>query len=523
MRAARAVVYAVARVPARVQTKLLVGFLIIAATLVVLGVVGMGVLSGMNERNQELIALQRKIAAYSNVQHDTTRQLYRVTSALLSREQRGLDSVLRQLNQFGYQLDRLQLVEEDEAELMAEVRQDYERFIELVSGAVTRARSGQADAARELQSKEAKRLADRLERRTNQLVNVATANMLDRIDASRHAYEVSRTAVIGVSVGSVVLALLLGYVFSLSILWPLAQIKARLSEIAEGDFNRVIEVRNRDELGSLAEDVNRTSGELGTLYQQLSDQKSYIEDISARVSRYLPQQLYQSIFRGDMATGIESRRKYLTIFFSDMRDFSIRTERLEPEALSEILNCYFSAMTEIAQAHGATIDKFIGDAILAFFGEPESEGPQKDAERCIRMAIEMQRRMATLRNAFSKYGLHEPLEIRIGINSGYCTVGNFGSPERMHYTIIGSPVNVAARLQGMCPPNAILVSRTTQALADQKSDFIPCGSLTLKGIGNPVETFEVRFAFNGVESADASDKHIEELKQAGPEQSRNGK
>ena len=288
-------------------------------------------------------------------------------------------------------------------------------------------------------------------------------------------------------------------------------------------FYRVIEVRNRDELGSLAEDVNRTSGELGTLYQQLSDQKSYIEDISARVSRYLPQQLYQSIFRGDMATGIESRRKYLTIFFSDMRDFSIRTERLEPEALSEILNCYFSAMTEIAQAHGATIDKFIGDAILAFFGEPESEGPQKDAERCIRMAIEMQRRMATLRNAFSKYGLHEPLEIRIGINSGYCTVGNFGSPERMHYTIIGSPVNVAARLQGMCPPNAILVSRTTQALADQKSDFIPCGSLTLKGIGKPVETFEVRFAFNGDESADASDKHIEELKHAGPEQSRNGK
>jgi len=504
------VVDAVARFPVRVQTKLLLAFLIIAATLVVLGVVGLSILNGMNQRNLELIALQRKIAAYSNVQHDTTRQLYWVTSALLSGEQRGLDHVLRQLNQFGYQLDRLQLVEEDEAELMGEVREDYERFIELVSGAVALAQSSQADAARELQSKDAKRLADRLERRTNQLVNVATANMLDRIATSKQAYEGSRTAVIGISVGSVVLALLLGYISSSSILLPLLQIKTRLREIANGNFNRVIKVRNRDELGSLADDVNRTSSELADLYQQLSDQKTYIEDISTRISRYLPQQLYQSIFRGEMGTGIESRRKHLTIFFSDIRDFAIRTERLEPEALSEILNCYFSSMTEIARAHGATIDKFIGDAILAFFGDPESEGSQKDAEDCIRMAIEMQRRMVVLGESFSKYGLHEPLEIRIGINSGYCTVGNFGSDERMDYTIIGSPVNIAARLQEMCPPNAILISRTTHALTDQKFDFVSRGPLKLKGIGNPVETFEVHFALNTVANADSSGEEIKE-------------
>lgn len=219
MWAARAVVEAVARVPARVQTKLLLAFLLVSATVVVLGAVGIRILNGMNERNEELIALQRKIAAYSTVQHDTARQLYRVTSALLSGEQREFDSMLRQLSQFGYELDRLQLVEDDEAELMAEVRKDYDRFIEIVTGAVKIAQSGQADAARELQSREARRLADRLERRTNQLVNVATANMLDRIAASKQAYEASRTALIGVSVGSVVLALSLGYVFSSSILW----------------------------------------------------------------------------------------------------------------------------------------------------------------------------------------------------------------------------------------------------------------------------------------------------------------
>jgi NAD(P)-dependent dehydrogenase (short-subunit alcohol dehydrogenase family)/class 3 adenylate cyclase len=168
------------------------------------------------------------------------------------------------------------------------------------------------------------------------------------------------------------------------------------------NLERRIEERTRD-----LEAVNR----------QLAEQKRYIEDVSTRISRYLPQQLYQSIFAGQMGTAIESHRKHLTIFFSDIRNFSARTERLEPEALSEILNAYFSAMTEIARAHGATIDKFVGDAILAFFGEPDSEGPEVDAVRCIEMAIEMQRRMVSLRTDFARHGLAEPLEIRIGIRA----------------------------------------------------------------------------------------------------------
>ena len=122
--------------PARVQTKLLVAFLVMVALLILLGAVGLRVLSGMNERTEELIELQRKIAAYRQVQHDTTRQLYGVSSALLSPDERVLDGILRQLSQFGYDLDRLQYVAQDEVELLAEVRQDYDRFIEIVTRAV---------------------------------------------------------------------------------------------------------------------------------------------------------------------------------------------------------------------------------------------------------------------------------------------------------------------------------------------------------------------------------------------------
>lgn len=258
---------------------------------------------------------------------------------------------------------------------------------------------------------------------------------------------------------------------------------------ATADYVRGISALNRN----LEMRIEERTRELEEANRQLAEQKRYIEHVSTRISRYIPQQLYESIFRGEIGEGIESHRKHLTVFFSDIRDFSIRTERLEPEALSEILNCYFSAMTEIARAHGATIDKFIGDAILAFFGEPETEGPERDAARCITMAIEMQRRIVAMSGAFAQLGLHGPLEIRIGINSGHCTVGNFGSFERMDYTIIGSPVNLAARLQEACAPGGILISSSTRALAGEGFNFEPRGSLSLKGIAGPVEAFEVTF------------------------------
>ena len=139
----------VARAPAPVQTKLLAAFLTIVALLVVLGAVGLRELSGVNERTEELIKLQRKIEAYRQVQHDTTGQLYSVASALVSSDERTLDSTLRQLNQFGYDVDRLEFVAKDEVELIDQFRRDYNRFIEVVTNVVELIRGGRAAEARE--------------------------------------------------------------------------------------------------------------------------------------------------------------------------------------------------------------------------------------------------------------------------------------------------------------------------------------------------------------------------------------
>jgi signal transduction histidine kinase/CHASE3 domain sensor protein len=259
----------VARVPARVQVKLLAAFLAIAMLLIMLGTVGLQVLSGVNERTEKLIGLQRKIEAYRQVQLDTISQLYSVSSALLSSDDPTLSSTLRQLNQFGYDVDRLQFVAKDEVELLDQFRQDYDRFVEIVTHDVEMIRSGRATEAREIQAIQAAPLADRLERLTNQLVSKAEADMVVGIETSRQAYENSQWIVIAFAVGSILLALALGYTISWSLIGPIMQIEAQLNQVAAGQFTDRIDVINRDELGALGADVNKMSAQLGRLYQQL--------------------------------------------------------------------------------------------------------------------------------------------------------------------------------------------------------------------------------------------------------------
>jgi signal transduction histidine kinase/HAMP domain-containing protein len=262
-------VFWVARLPARVQTKLLIAFLSIVGLLIVLGAVGLQVLSGVNDQTTELIKLQRKIAAYRQVQHDTTNQLYSISTALLLQDERMLDAALRQLNQFGYDLDRMEFVAETEAEVLGHVRQEYERLAAGVTHVVELFRAGRAEEARKIQLDEIIPSADRLERLTNQLVNIAEADMVAAIEATEGAYGTSRLIVVSFAVCSILLALGLGYIISWSLIEPVKKIETRLSQIAAGDFAPKVAVANRDELGALAENVNQASERLGRLYQEV--------------------------------------------------------------------------------------------------------------------------------------------------------------------------------------------------------------------------------------------------------------
>jgi signal transduction histidine kinase/DNA-binding NarL/FixJ family response regulator len=292
MQRVSALVRLVSRVPARVRIKLLAAFLTIELLLIAVAGVGLQVLSGVNQRTDELIRLQRKIEAYRQVQHDTINQLYSVASVLLSSDEVTLASTLRQLNQFGYNVDRLQFVAKDEIDVLDRFRQNYDQFTSIVRQVVELIRTGRAPQARELQAAQAAPLADRLERLTNQLVNKAEADMIAGIEASNQAYATSQWTVVGFALGSGVLALILGYAISGSLIGPVTEIETRLSQIAAGDFSRRVRVDNRDELGTLAGNVNRMSEELGRLYEQLEEANLAKSRFIAAASHDLRQPLH---------------------------------------------------------------------------------------------------------------------------------------------------------------------------------------------------------------------------------------
>jgi len=277
----------IARLPATVHAKLLTAFFAIVVLLIMVGAAGLQTLNAVNRRADELVQLQRKIAAYRQLQHDTTGQLYSVASALTVPEERTLEATLRQLNQFGYDLDRLQFVARDEVELLGRVRDDYDRFMAVVTQVIELIRAGRTAQGRELQLAQAAPLADRLERLTNELVNKAEADMVASIDAAHDAYVNSRSVVIAFGVGSIVLALGLGYVISWSLIDPVQQMNARMNAIASGDFTGRVQVPNRDELGSLAANLNRMNDELGQLYRALATASQHKSEFLANMSHEL--------------------------------------------------------------------------------------------------------------------------------------------------------------------------------------------------------------------------------------------
>jgi signal transduction histidine kinase/CheY-like chemotaxis protein len=330
MRAIDALVGLISRVPARVEAKLLTGFLAIETLLIVMGAVSLGVLSGVNQRTDELIKLQSKIEAYRQVQHDTTSQLYGVSSALLSSDDSTLSSTLRRLNQFGYDVDRLQFVAQDEVELLHQFRQDYDRFTKIATDVVELIRAGRFLEAREMQAAQAAPLADRLERLTNQLVNKAEADMVTGIEASDQAYATSQWTVMGFALGSFTLAVILGYAISWSLIGPLTAVEARLNQIAAGDFSQRAHVVNRDELGALAANVNRTSEELGRLYQQLEAANLAKSRFLAAASHDLRQPLHA-----------------LNLFVAQLRR---ETDQAERAHLVESIETSVAAMNELFNA-----------------------------------------------------------------------------------------------------------------------------------------------------------------------------
>jgi class 3 adenylate cyclase len=278
------------------------------------------------------------------------------------------------------------------------------------------------------------------------------------------------------------------FIITLSIIFLLLSlaIATYVTRKTRRDERLLIEARDTLEIR-----VKDRTQQLSDAYEEVKKHEMELEALSNKLSKYLSPQVYSSIFSGRQEVSLHSKRKKLTILFSDIVSFTKTTDRMEAEDLTFILNQYLTEMTGIALKHGGTVDKYIGDAIMLFFGDPETRGIREDALACVETAIEMQQRIHDLHDRWLDAGMDAPITCRIGINTGYCTVGNFGSEDRMEYTIIGGAVNLASRLEHEAATGGILISGDTHLLVKDKIMCQPMGAIDIRGMAYPVETFGV--------------------------------
>ncbi|GLS26316.1 adenylate/guanylate cyclase domain-containing protein [Marinibactrum halimedae] len=223
----------------------------------------------------------------------------------------------------------------------------------------------------------------------------------------------------------------------------------------------------------------------------LSKEREKYKFKAFRLAQYLPPTVWHAISK-DNDQKLQTERKRLTVFFSDIQGFTSLSEELESETLTGLLNTYLTEMAKIVTHFGGTIDKFMGDGIMVIFGDNKSQGAKQDCIACTAMALAMRRRMKVLQNHWFNQGIKKPLQIRMGINTGFCTIGTFGArAHHLDYTALGPHVNLASRLESAAKPGEILVSHEVWALI---KDTILCenkGMIEAKGFSYPIEVYQV--------------------------------
>ena len=490
---------AVARIGVGVHAKLLGGFLFGALLLLIMGILSLVVINRMDQRVDELSRLQEQVDSSRQAIYSITAQSHFRAMALATEQDSWNEKIFIAKEDFTGHLDELDAIGPTEGEdLLMDLRAANDSFASSGEAVLLLYEAGDRDQALELHIASEHELSHELEDGLNDLIGISSQDITD----ARNAFNSDRTAlttiVAVVSGVSLLSAIALGLVLSAAFVRPVYQIDHALSKIAEGDFSQRVEVPNKDEFGTLSMNLNHASVRLASLYDELQSLNQNLQttvdgqvqqlERANRLKRYLSPQVADSILAGQTEVSLMSKRRNLTIFFSDIRGFTPLSERLEPEELVDRLNEYLSAMTELVFKHGGTLDKYVGDAIMVFFGDPV---PQEDhARRAVRMALEMREKLSELQKNWSLRH-EEPLTIGMGIATGYVTVGDIGSSVRSDYTVLGNHVNLASRLADQAKAGEILVSERTMVANQDIVHGIEVDKIELEGIGRPVRIYRV--------------------------------
>ncbi len=284
---------------------------------------------------------------------------------------------------------------------------------------------------------------------------------------------------------AIVLALLLGLLMARRISAPLGRLTHYATQLAERRFDARVDVSTSDELAVLAHSMNRAAEDLQASEAQLAKEAAIRGDLGRYLSPELVDQIVQR--KADMDLG--GRRRPVTVMFADVVGFTPLTEQLDPEHVVTILNELFTIQTDIIFRHGGTVDKFIGDCVMAMWGAPR-EHPDH-ARRALDAAEDMLSWLETGNERWEQqYGV--TVQLAIGVHTGVAVVGNIGSEKRMEYTAIGDMVNVAARLEAMARPNQILVTEDVRRAAPD-FDYADAAEHSLAGREQPIRLYEVQW------------------------------
>jgi class 3 adenylate cyclase/CHASE3 domain sensor protein len=491
----------IARIRATVHTKLLAAFLLIAVLLVSMGVMSILVIRQMNTRAKELIELHQLSDLARQEIYEVTAQSHFRAMALITRDESYNDKIGTAKDEFITRLDAIAAIGGPGVQASVErMRAINDRYADASAEVLALYEAGEFERAERLHISAEHEISHELEDELNALI----ASSEQRIDAAAtRLSSLHRFLLIAVGIFSgvsLLIALALGAVFSWSLIRPVRKMDRALARIAGGDFDEHVEVPNRDEFGRLTVNLNRTRDHLAKMYRDLTDLNENLESTveeqlgqlrqAEQLRRYLAPQIADAVLSGNATVALTSTRRNLSILFAEIRGFTSMSERLEPEELIEGLNEHFTLMTDVVFRHGGTIDKYIGDGILSFFGDPI---PFEDhAERAVVTALEMRQRLRDLRTRGSLQPEGE-LNVGIGISTGYVTVGNIGSPTRTEYTVIGNHVNLASRLAQIAGPDQILVSERTLAVpaVRDRVHATALDQITLEGFQRPVGVFEI--------------------------------
>jgi signal transduction histidine kinase len=350
---------------------------VLAALLILLGVIGLVVLGEANARGQRVVDLQRRSVAYAALQLETATQLYAAETALATADPRLIDAAVRGLGLTGYSVDRLQFVASGEADLVAGVVAAHDQFAALNTKTLDLLRAGNVAGAQRVQAVEVTPVADRLERLTNELVDRAQAEVVQSIEDNRQAYAWSQDVMLAFAGVSLVLALVLGLALGFSIIRPIRAIGSRVERIAAGDFTGHVQIENRDELGALAANVDRMNDQLGRLYADLEAANRHKSEFLSNMSHELrtplnaiigfSEVLLQRLFgdlnekQADYLQDILESGKHQLALINDILDLSkVEAGRMELQlstfSLQTAIDNAITMLREIAGRGGVTLE-----------------------------------------------------------------------------------------------------------------------------------------------------------------------